>query len=63
MNIMIVGGGASGRKTAETLDELGHDVVLIDSSTENLSLLSPDLQRRHRGGVPHGHQVPAFRRH
>lgn len=32
MNIMIVGGGLLGRKTAETLDEAGHDVVLIDAS-------------------------------
>ena len=34
MNIMIVGGGLLGRKTAETLDEAGHDVVLIDASPE-----------------------------
>ena len=39
MNIMIVGGGLLGRKTAEMLDEAGHDVVLIDASQENLALL------------------------
>ena len=43
MNIMIVGGGLLGRKTAETLDEAGHDVVLIDASPENLAQLSPDF--------------------
>ena len=43
MNIMIVGGGLLGRKTAEMLDEVGHDVVLIDASQENLALLNPDF--------------------
>lgn len=43
MNIMIVGGGLLGRKTAEMLDEKGHDVVLIDASQENLALLNPDF--------------------
>ena len=43
MNIMIVGGGLLGRKTAESLDELGHDVVLIDASAENIAQLSPDF--------------------
>ena len=52
MNIMIVGGGLLGRKTAETLDELGHDVVLIDSSTENLAQLSPDFSGVTSVGFP-----------
>ena len=37
MNIMIVGGGLLGRKTAEMLDGAGHDVVLIDVNSENLA--------------------------
>ena len=55
MNIMIVGGGLLGRKTAETLDEAGHDVVLIDASPENLAPTQPGFQRRHGCGLPHGH--------
>ncbi len=52
MNIMIVGGGLLGRKTAETLDREGHDVVLIDSSTENLAQLSPDFSGVTSVGFP-----------
>lgn len=52
MNIMIVGGGLLGRKTAEMLDELGHDVVLIDASQENLAQLSPDFSGVTSVGFP-----------
>ena len=52
MNIMIVGGGLLGRKTAETLDEAGHDVVLIDASPENLAQLSPDFSGVTAVGFP-----------
>lgn len=52
MNIMIVGGGLLGRKTAEMLDEAGHDVVLIDASQENLAQLSPDYSGVTAVGFP-----------
>ena len=52
MNIMIVGGGLLGRKTAEMLDEAGHDVVLIDASQENLAQLSPDFSGVTAVGFP-----------
>ncbi len=52
MNIMIVGGGLLGRKTAEMLDEMGHDVVLIDANQENLALLSPDFSGVTAVGFP-----------
>lgn len=46
MNILVVGGGQLGRKTAELLDAIGHTVMVMDESGDNLSLLSPDF-----GGV------------
>ncbi len=46
MNVLIIGGGLLGRKTAQTLDKLGHGVMLVDESAENLSQLSPEF-----GGV------------
>ena len=52
MNNMIVGGGLLGRKTAESLDELGHDVVLIDASAENIAQLSPDFSGVTAVGFP-----------
>ena len=52
MNIMIVGGGLLGRKTAEMLDQAGHDVVLIDASQENLSQLDPDFSGVTAVGFP-----------
>ena len=52
MNIMIVGGGLLGRKTAEMLDAAGHDVVLIDASSENLAQLSPDFSGVSAVGFP-----------
>ena len=52
MNIMIVGGGLLGRKTAEMLDEAGHDVVVIDANPENLAHLSPDFSGVTAVGFP-----------
>ena len=49
---MIVGGGLLGRKTAEMLDEAGHDVVVIDASQENLAQLSPDYSGVTAVGFP-----------
>lgn len=46
MNILIIGGGQLGRKTAEILDAAGHTVEVLDESGDNLPLLSPDF-----GGV------------
>lgn len=46
MNILIVGGGHLGRKTAELLDNAGHTVSLLEEREENLSLLNQDF-----GGV------------
>lgn len=46
MNILIVGGGLLGRKTAELLDAAGHAVAVIDENAENISLLNNDF-----GGV------------
>lgn len=46
MNILVIGGGLLGRKTAELLDTAGHAVSVLDESADNLSLLSPDF-----GGV------------
>lgn len=46
MNILIIGGGLLGRKTAELLDAAGHAVAVLDESADNLSLLSSDF-----GGV------------
>lgn len=46
MNILIIGGGQLGRKTAEILDAAGHTVEVLDESGDNLPLLSPEF-----GGV------------
>lgn len=46
MNILVIGGGMLGRKTAELLDFAGHTVSVLDESADNISLLSPDF-----GGV------------
>lgn len=43
MNVLVVGGGHLGRKTAELLDAAGHDVAVTDENEENLSLLSRDF--------------------
>ncbi len=46
MNILIIGGGLLGRSTAQQLDALGHEVVVVDENQENLSLLDSSF-----GGV------------
>ncbi len=46
MNILVVGGGLLGRRTAEQLDAAGHDVSVIDEKEENLLQLASDF-----GGV------------
>lgn len=43
MNVLIIGSGLLGRATAQRLDSLGHGVVVVDESSENLSLLDPDF--------------------
>lgn len=43
MNIMVIGGGMLGRKTAELLDSAGHDVAITDENPENIHLLSPNF--------------------
>lgn len=52
MNILIVGGGLLGRKTAEMLDAAGHAVSLIDENPENLALLSNDFSGVTSVGFP-----------
>ncbi len=52
MNILIVGGGQLGRKTAELLDAAGHVVSVLDESEDNLSLLSPDFDGVTNLGFP-----------
>lgn len=52
MNILIVGGGLLGRRIAETLDSLGHDVAVIDENEGNLAQLSPDFQGVTAQGFP-----------
>lgn len=46
MNVLIVGGGLLGRAVAQRLDDLGHGVMVVDESAENLALLPPGF-----GGV------------
>ena len=46
MDVLIIGGGLLGRETAQRLDRLGHGVVVVDESAENLALLDPSF-----GGV------------
>ena len=46
MDVLIVGSGLLGRAVAERLDSLGHGVVVVDESAENLELLTRDF-----GGV------------
>ncbi len=52
MNILIIGGGLLGRKTAELLDAAGHTVALLDENPDNLSLLSPDFSGVTAQGFP-----------
>lgn len=41
MDVLIIGGGLLGRETAQRLDRLGHGVVVVDESADNLALLDP----------------------
>ena len=52
MNILIIGGGQLGRKTAELLDSAGHTVEVLDESGDNLSLLSMDFSGVTSVGFP-----------
>lgn len=52
MNILIIGGGLLGRKTAELLDAAGHAVALLDENPDSLSLLSPDFSGVTAVGFP-----------
>lgn len=52
MNILIIGGGLLGRKTAELLDAAGHTVSVLEESADNLSLLSPDFSGVTSVGFP-----------
>lgn len=52
MNILIIGGGLLGRKTAELLDAAGHTVAVLDESADNLSLLSPEFSGVTSQGFP-----------
>lgn len=44
MNIMVIGGGHLGRALAEKLDDLEHDVVIIEEDEEKLKSLSDDFK-------------------
>lgn len=46
MNVLIVGSGLLGRAAAQRLDEMGHEVAVVDESEESLALLPRDF-----GGV------------
>ncbi|MFI3207302.1 MAG: TrkA family potassium uptake protein [Clostridia bacterium] len=46
MNILVVGGGYLGRSVAEELDNLNHEVAVIEEDEEKLNHLSPEF-----GGV------------
>lgn len=52
MNILIVGVGLLGRKTAELLDETGHTVSVLGESADSLSLLSPEFGGMMTVGMP-----------
>ena len=52
MNILIVGGGLLGRHMAEALDELGHEVAIIDENEDNLAQLRADFQGATAVGFP-----------
>lgn len=52
MNILIVGGGQLGRKTAELLDAAGHAVSLLATDPDNLSLLDPGFEGMTSVGFP-----------
>ena len=52
MNILIIGCGMVGSALANTLDARGHDVSVIDKSSEKFDSLSPDFGGFTTTGVP-----------
>lgn len=52
MNILIVGCGNVGSQLANFLDSQGHDVVVVDSLTENFDLLNPNFSGYTITGLP-----------
>ncbi len=52
MNILVIGSGLLGRKTAELLDAAGHTVSVLDENADNLSLLSPEFSGMTSMGFP-----------
>lgn len=52
MNILIVGGGLLGRKTAELLDQAGHTVSVLGETADSLTLLSPEFGGLATVGAP-----------
>ena len=52
MNILIVGGGLLGRKIAESLDEAGHSVAIVDEDENNLAQLDDGFQGVTAVGFP-----------
>ena len=43
MNVLVVGGGYLGRKVAERLDMMGHDVSVIEEQAGKIAAFSPDF--------------------
>lgn len=43
MNILIIGAGQLGRRTAELLDAAGHDVIIVDEKEDNIMLMDQDF--------------------
>lgn len=52
MNILVIGSGLLGRKTAELLDASGHTVSVLDENADNLALLSPEFSGMTSMGFP-----------
>lgn len=52
MNILIVGCGKVGSQLANLLDSQGHDIVVIDSNSENFDLLDPNFNGYTTSGLP-----------
>lgn len=52
MNILIIGAGQLGRKTAEMLDSAGHDVIIVDEHEDNIMLLGQDFDGMSFVGFP-----------
>jgi trk system potassium uptake protein TrkA len=46
MRVLIMGCGGVGTLVAETLSQVGHDVVVLDSNPESFRRLSEDLKRK-----------------